>query len=157
MLPARMRTTAGWSDACILDVSSRGLMVHAGFFALDDRVVELWHGDRAITARVVWRQGPKAGLQAEDRIPVEDILSLSGSGSLQLAVGRPPDAERRKRPRTHDDSRLQARAFEFASVAIIAGAVAFGFSMWVEEALAQPLALVETALGGQASSSTSAR
>jgi len=155
MLPARMRTAAGWSDACILDVSSRGLMVHAHIFALDDRVVELWHGDHAITARVVWRNGPKAGLRAEERIPVEDILGLSVPDSLQLAVGRPPSAERRKGPRTHDDNRLAARAFEFASVAIIASTLAFGFSMWVEEALAQPLALVETALGGHASSSSS--
>ena len=146
MLPARMRTPAGWSDARILNVSSRGLMVHASLSALECGAVELWHGDHAISARVVWRDGTKAGLQAEERVPVEEILCLSGAAALQLSAEPYRGVERRKRPRTNDDSRLRARAFEFASVAIIAAALAVSFSFWVSEALAQPLAAVATAL-----------
>jgi hypothetical protein len=127
MLPARMRTSAGWRDAAILNLSARGLMVHANVSAFEDGVVELWHGDHSITARVVWRQGAKAGLRAEDRIPIEELLSVSEAHLLQ-ALG-PPRAERRKRPRSHDDSRLKARLLEFASISIIAGALAFGFSI----------------------------
>ena len=41
MLPARMRSTVGWSDACILNLSSRGLMVHANFSALEAGVSRL--------------------------------------------------------------------------------------------------------------------
>jgi len=143
MLPARVRTAAGWSDACILNLSTRGLLIHANFSALDERVVELWHGDHAITARVVWREGPRAGLRAEERIPVEEILCPTASPSLPL---RAAIVERRKRPRGDQESRIRARAFEFVSVALIAAALAFGFSSWVGEALAQPLALVRTAL-----------
>ena len=146
MLPARMRTAVGWSDARILNVSSRGLMIHASLSALECGVIELWHGDHTITARVVWREGTKAGLQAEDRIPVEEILSLSGSAALKLSAEPYRGIERRKRPRTADDSRLWARAFEFASIAVIAGLLALSFSLWVGEALAQPLAAVATAL-----------
>ncbi len=146
MLPARMRTSRGWSDACILNLSSRGLMVHASLSALRDGAVELWHGDHTIAARVVWRRGTKAGLQADDAIPVEEMLSVSETRLLE-ALG-PPRAERRKRPRTHDDSRVRARLLEFASIAMIAGALVLGFSFWVGEALAQPLANIRTALGG---------
>ena len=146
MLPARMRTVVGWSDARILNVSSRGLMVHASLAALECGVVELWHGDHTITARVEWREGTKAGLRAEDRIPVDEILSLSGAAALQLSAEPYRGVERRKRARTNDDSRLQARAFEFASIAVIAAALALSFSLWVSEALAQPLAAVATAL-----------
>jgi len=147
MLPARMRTTAGWSDARILNISSRGLMVHANFSVVDQNMVELWHRDLSITARVVWRHGPKAGLQAEERIPVEEILSLQ-SQSLQLSAEPYRGVERRKRPRSHDDSRIKARAFEFASVAVISATLAAGFFLWVGEAFAAPLAVVRTALGG---------
>src|SRR5690349_25084216 len=79
MLPARMRTAVGWSDARILNGSSRGLMVHASLSALECGHVELWHGDHTITARVVWHEGTKGGLQAEEIIPVDEILNLSGS------------------------------------------------------------------------------
>lgn len=148
MLPARMRTAAGWSDARILNVSSRGLMVHASLSALECGVVELWHGDLAISARVVWREGTKAGLQSEDRIAVDEILSLGGSAALQLSAEPFRGVERRKRARTHEDSRIRARAFEFASVVMIAGALAVGFGFWVSEALAQPLSAVQSALAG---------
>src|SRR4051794_34204558 len=59
MLPARMRTSAGWSDACILNVSSRGLLVHTRLATPDGATVELCHGEHVIIARVVWRQGPR--------------------------------------------------------------------------------------------------
>lgn len=145
MLPARMRSTVGWSDACILNLSSRGLMVHANFSALEAGVVELWHGDHAITARVVWREGPRAGLRAEERIPVEEILSGNGSSSVVSAESY-RGVERRKRPRNHDRSRLTARIFEFASVVAIAATLAVGFCLWVEAALAGPLGAVQAVL-----------
>ena len=146
MLPARMRTATGWSDARILNVSSRGLMVHASLSALECGTVELWHGDVAISARVVWREGTKAGLQSEERIAVDEILSLSGSAALRLSAEPYRGVERRKRPRTHEHSRIQARAFEFASIALVAATLALSFSFWVGEALAHPLSLVTTAL-----------
>ena len=146
MLPARMRTAVGWSDARILNVSSRGLMVHASLSALECGVVELWHGNHAISARVVWREGTKAGLQAEERISVDEILSLGGSASLPLSSEPYRGVERRKRPRTSDYSRIQARAVEFASIAIIAATLAIGFFFWVGEAFAEPLTAVTIAL-----------
>ena len=122
-------------------------MVHATCSALEDGLVELWHGDHAITARVVWREGAKAGLQAEERIPLDAMLGLSPSSALQPAAREPAGMDR-KRSRTHEHSRLRARAFEFASAAVIAAVLALGFSFWVGEALAQPLAAVQAALRG---------
>jgi len=147
MLPARVRTTAGWSDACILDLSSRGAMVRANFIALEDGSIELWHGDHAITARIVWRDGLKAGVQAAEPIPVEEILSSSAGPPLQPAARSDRVVDRRKRRRTYDRSRIKGRAFEFASVATIAATLGLGFSSWLYEALAQPLALITRALG----------
>lgn len=146
LLPARLRTTAGWSDACILNVSSRGLLIHAQAVTHQGATIEVRHGDHAIVARVMWREGPKAGLFAEDGVPVEDILTLSQSPTLQLTAGGGGHVERRRKPRTHEDNRLRARAMEFAAIGFIAASLSGGLFVLVEEALARPLAYVEAAL-----------
>jgi hypothetical protein len=147
LVPARVRTVAGWSDACILNVSSRGLLIHSTGPARTGSMIELRHGPYAIVGRVAWRDGPRFGLSAEDRVPVEEILTLSQSQSLPLTAGGSPGVERRKQPRTHEDSRLAARAFEFASIAVIAGSLSVGMLMMVQDAFAAPLAAVQAALG----------
>jgi hypothetical protein len=147
ILPARLRMGAHWSDACILNISSRGLMIQASRAAPEGTVIELWKGDYVIVARVVWRKGTRAGLRSEERVPVEEILSLAQSPGLQLTAttGRPP-YERRKRARTHEDNRIRARIMEFASVLLIGAFFAGSAYTLVEEALARPLAAVRTAL-----------
>jgi len=139
---------AHWSDACILNISSRGLMIQASRAAPEGSIIELWKGDRVIVATVVWRKGVRAGLRSEDRLPVEEIMSLAQTPGLQLtaATGRAP-YDRRKRPRTHEDSRSRARMMEFASVAVIAASLAGVAVVMVEQAFARPLAMVSAALG----------
>jgi hypothetical protein len=143
-----MRSDSGWSDACILNISSRGLLVRSGRPAVRGSVIELRHRDYAIVGRVVWSDGAHAGLQAEERVPVEQILSLSQAPSLQLTAvsGRP--VERRKRPRSHEDNRVRGRLFEFSAVAILAALVAgFAFDL-VHDALSRPFQQVQAVLGG---------
>jgi hypothetical protein len=101
-----------------------------------------------IVARVVWRSGVRAGLQAEDRVPVEEILTIGQSPALQLIAGERPSHERRKRPRTHEQSRFRARALEFASIAVTAACLAGAAAITMEKVLARPLAMVSFALGG---------
>ena len=82
VLPARLLTGVQWSDTCILNISSRGLMIHSGRVAPKGSVVELHRGDHVIVARVVWRDGARVGLQSTDRVPVEEIMS--GEGAIDL-------------------------------------------------------------------------
>jgi hypothetical protein len=147
LLPARMRTCAGWSDACILNISSRGLLIQSAHAFSQGSVIELRHRDHVIVGRVVWRDGAKAGLQADERLPVEQILSLADSPVLSLTAGSPGPVERRKIPRTHEQSRVQSRMLEFVGVAIIAAMLSIGAFVMVGEALAHPLAKVRLALG----------
>jgi len=147
LLKARMRTAAGWSDACILNISSRGLLIHASRASDRGSVVEVRQGEHVIRARVMWSDGARAGLRADELLPVESILSLDDSTAFRLTAPR-REVERRLRPRTHEQSRIRGRLFEFATFAVIAicvGAIAFSL---VGEALARPLAQVRSALGG---------
>ena len=119
-------------------------MIHTGRPITRGAEVELRRGDHVIVARVMWREGGRAGLRTEERLPIEDIVTLGQSPSLQLTA---VNGERRRHPRPEDQSRLRARAVEFGGVLVIAAVLAgAGFTM-VESALARPLAAVAEALG----------
>ena len=148
LVPARVRTFAGWSDACILNVSSRGLLIHSKRSIAEGSRIELRHAEHAIVAHVVWREGAHAGLRAEHRVPVEDIVCLCQSPALQLTAPRQSGVERRKRPRTHEDSRLRSRAIEFASIALFGAVLATGAYSMVQHAFAHSLGAVRAVLGG---------
>jgi hypothetical protein len=147
MLAARMHTETGWSGVCVLNVSSRGLLVHARVPVSEGSTIELRHGDHAIIAEVVWRTGRRAGLRAQDAVPVEDLLLLGGATALRLDA-RPVGRERRRRTRNPDESRDRGRAIEFAGTVVIATVLAVGAFSMVEQAFAAPLAYVRGALGG---------
>jgi hypothetical protein len=144
-----MRAGGGWSDATILNLSSRGLMVNATAGALTADKVELWHGEHVIVATVIWRRATRAGLRAENPVPVDSLMALSQASSLQL-TGTPqwPQVERRRSPRAGYEGRFQARAFEFGSITVISSFLVVGAFAMIEEAFATPLHYVNAALGG---------
>jgi hypothetical protein len=148
VLPARVRLGSAWSDACILNISSRGMMIQASRGAPQGSIVELERGDQIILARVIWRDGARAGLQVDDQLLVENILSLSRAPGLQLTAADALLLERRKHPRTHDVSRLRARTMEFVVIALVAVALSAAALSMVQHAFTQPLAAIEAALGG---------
>ncbi|MES2137778.1 MAG: PilZ domain-containing protein [Pseudomonadota bacterium] len=146
LLPARLCTGAQWSDTCILNISSRGLLIHSARPAGKGSVVELRRGDHVIQARVVWRDGARVGLQCDERLAIEQIVTLGQSRAFQLtagesATGAPPSRAMAER------SRLRGRALEYFSIAVIAVSIATSVSAMVETALARPLALIEQAFG----------
>jgi hypothetical protein len=143
MMPARLRHDASWTDACILNISSRGLMIHTGRPIVQGTMVEIRRGDHAIVARVMWRDGARAGLRAEDRVPVEEIVTLGQSPALQLTA---VSIDRRKRARPEDRSRPRGRTIEFAGVVLIGACIAGAALTMVEVAFAKPLAVISAAL-----------
>jgi hypothetical protein len=149
VLPARARVGARWSDACILNISSRGLMVRIGSGVAQGSVVEIRHGDRTIFARVVWCEGPRAGLQVDERLVVDDIIALAQNAMLQVTAADSLSLERRKKPQPIDDhSRQRARATEFLFILLIAiGSSAAVLSM-VQHSLGHWLVPIGVVLGG---------
>lgn len=146
-LPARLRLGAEWSDARILNVSSRGLMIHTGQPAQQGTIVEIRRDRHVITGRVMWREGSKVGVQCENLVPVDEILSLGASKSLRLVAENGALLERRHVPRRRTtESRLFGRAMQFAGVLAIVLAIAGSGIIWVRATLAQPLHAAEAAL-----------
>lgn len=147
ILPARLQSGAGWSDTCILNLSSRGMMIQSPRPMPPGSFVQLRRGDHVIAAKVVWRDGTRLGLQSEDRVPVEEIISLSGASSLRLVASGETLPERRKKKRNDfEQARAKGRALEFA--ATIAAATVFATCAWglAHEAFAKPIEAVQASL-----------
>lgn len=126
-IPARLRSGAQWSDACIANISSRGMMIHSGRAGPAGTMVELHRGDHVIIARVVWRDGGRAGLHSDEQLPVEEIISLGRSCGLRIAASDREFIERRKRPRRSSaDSRSTGGMLDFAGMVAIIHCLALG-------------------------------
>ncbi len=155
LIKARMRVGASWGDACILDVSSRGLLLQAASPPSRGAYCEVRRGRHVIVARVVWSSHHRFGVRTQDRIVADALIEepdASGAEPPQ-ASGAEPAVERRAptRPRDHDheQSRWRARAIEFACIAIAGGFLAtIGFGT-VGRVLAHPLTSVQSALGSR--------
>jgi hypothetical protein len=146
VLPARVRDGVGWSSACILNISSRGMLLHSKSPAREGSLIELTHGHHVITARVVWRSGAKLGVAAEGQLPVEDLAAYAQPVAPPIADDG-SISERRPRKRTQEENRLRSRLFEFACVAAIGATLATTAFGMVERAFAAPLELVQAVLG----------
>jgi hypothetical protein len=146
VVPARLRHGASWSDTCILNLSSRGLMIHTNQQVAPGTAVEIRRGDHVIIARVMWRSGGRAGLQAEESLAVEEIMTVGQSPALRLTADNGGD--RRRYPRPEDRSRAHGRMIEFAGAGVVALSLAAAALSMVEQAFARPIAIVTAALGG---------
>ena len=149
MVPARIWTGAQWGDGRILNISTRGLMIQTARPVPEGSLVEILRGDHLIMARVVWSEAGRSGLHAEERLPVEDILSVGQARAVQLIASNGTLHDRRTGPRgVTGDPRSSGRATEFVAVAVIALSLAIGVWAMAQHALAGPLAAASAALGG---------
>ena len=149
MIRARMRSGVAWHDVAILNLSKGGLGIQAADPPLRGAYVEICRGRHVIIARVMWTKGHRAGLKSQDPIFTESLLAEPSNDRAPTRCGQQP-VERRVKPRTveqrHGQSRLAARAMEFACLGLGGVAMALMAFGMVEEALAQPLSKIETAL-----------
>jgi hypothetical protein len=150
MIRARMRSGVAWHDVAILNLSKGGLGIQAADPPLRGAYVEICRGRHVIIARVMWTRGHRAGLKSQDPIWTESLLAEPSNDRAPQPAGASQPVERRQRPRTdadrHDRSRLAGRAMEFACLGLGGAAMALLAFGMVEEALAQPLSKIETAL-----------
>ena len=149
MVRARICSGAQWGDACILNVSSHGMMIQSAWPVTAGSTVEILRGDQLIFARVMWSEAGRSGIRSDERLPVEDILSVGHWRSLRLIASNGVLHDRRAGTRAaKSEARAQGRAIEFVAFGAIAVSLAFGLWAMAEAALSGPLARVSAALGG---------
>src|SRR5512141_1251257 len=92
MLKARLRIGAAWRDACILDLSTRGLMIQANEPLRGGSYIEIRRGQHVIIARVMWTRDRRCGLLTQDPLSTEAIIA---EPDRSQAAGPVPPTERR--------------------------------------------------------------
>lgn len=150
MIKARVRAGATWSDACILNLSTRGMLVRSARSPARGSYLEIRRGAHAIIARVVWAMPDRFGVQTQDPVPTDSLIfdvqqpptsaSPKGSGSIdRRAALRPPEAR-------HEASRRRSRAIEFGTFLLLGALVTLFIGESVDEALGEPLAAANAVL-----------
>lgn len=147
VLPARVRNGAGWVDACILNISSRGLLIHAKCAAQPGSPVKLWRGGCLVIGRVVWRSNERIGVCTPEPIAVDDLISSQTAQATAPVFTGDVKVERGSRPRNPDRSRERSRTIEFVSLVLVGTALAAAVTVHAYQALSKPLEAVNRALG----------
>ncbi|KPL66962.1 hypothetical protein SZ64_01955 [Erythrobacter sp. SG61-1L] len=143
MIRARLRGAGPERDACIVNLSTRGLAASAEGAPQRGEIVELVVGRSNLVGQVKWTSPRRFGIAFRDRISVVSLIS--GEGDLQL--------ERATRSRVQIDARAANEngrgrgRVEFLLIAAAAALGTFYIADFATSALGS-LQGVEQALGG---------
>lgn len=148
MIGARVQLGLTWHDVCILNISTRGMMVQAPNPPPRGEILELRRGPHIIVGRVIWSAGERCGLMTQDRLSIDELVSGTASAADK---GGPGNVERRAAQRKlgniAERSRWRARAIEFCTIAAAAMGAAAGLAVIVDTAVASPMRAIQSALG----------
>jgi hypothetical protein len=116
MVRATLRDGGGSREACVLDVSTRGLLLTTARPPARGEFVEIAIGDSRLAGQVKWSAKRRFGIALRDRVSVIAFLE-GGQGPLELAKAR-TDVGPRRGPQAEERSRDWARAVQLVAIAI---------------------------------------
>ncbi len=147
LVRARMKAGPEWHDTCILNISSRGMMMQAADPPVRGSYLEIRRGALVIVAKVMWTRGHRLGVRTQDVLPIDAIVSdvavpVTGEG---VRVGERRSPARAMLP-TAQRSRHQGRMIEYGFAVALAGAAAMFAATEVHALLTVPAEAVTAAL-----------
>jgi hypothetical protein len=149
LVRARMQAGGGWHDTCILNVSSRGLLLQAAAPPVTGTYLEIRRGGHVIMARVMWTKTHRFGVKTQQLVRLDAITGEAGAATPELSQRR---NDRRGpagiRLAANDRSRQRGRLIEYGFAAALAAAGAGLIAGEVSSLLGQPIRNVELALAG---------
>ena len=145
MVRATLRDGGPERDACLLDLSSRGLMATATPAPRRGVIVDLIVGRHSLVGQVQWSEGRRFGMKLRERIDVVTVIG-NEAGPTALAVAR--KARGRASPAaTFAYSRHVARGFSYGILVAVAATGAVMTAQLVTRSLAS-LDVASAALAG---------
>lgn len=147
LIPTRMRSSAGWGDARILNVSSRGMMVHTPHSVDIGSIIELRRGTQTFVAKVVWKDGSRAGLKSDIVLPLTDILCMSEPAEAHEEPERFAASTVRAMDVDGAFYRAKGRLIELTIMTMIACSIAVATTSILGGVVTSQLKKVEAALG----------
>lgn len=151
VIRSKIRSGAAWRDASILNLSSRGLGLHAPAPPELGSYVEITRGPHIMVARVVWVRGNRFGVFTQDAIPIDSVISDCESSGLSCSQPvSEMGVERRSTTRSlehrHETNRALASAMEFVFIGVLGASGAMLAFNLVKQAIGSPVAQVLSAL-----------
>lgn len=148
----RLKDDAGWCDAQLLNVSSRGVLAMIAEPPRRGSYVEIRRGSYVMIGRVAWVGTDRIGVSVRERIVLDDLLQPVTPGRK---IKRPDNdcqvrVYERRKPTVEERAAASARfarAFDFGAIALGTVALAVVASGLVAGVLAEPMAQVEQVLG----------
>ena len=108
LIKARMRLNGAWGDVRIQNISSRGLLIQAPHAPEHGTYLEIYRVRYVIVARVAWADGRNFGVQTQDRLDVDGIISEPDTSGLRFTTtGTEQVLERRLKPRGPSKAQLE--------------------------------------------------
>lgn len=147
----RLKDDAGWCDAQIRNISSRGIMALIENPPGRGSYVEIRRGPYVMIGRVAWSGADRIGIHVRERIVLEDLLVPVAPGRKALRSGDDCQLRVRRKPTPEELAAASirfSRVFDFAAVAIVTIGLAVTASSLVAEAFSEPLEQAELALRG---------
>lgn len=147
-----MNADGRWTDACIHNASSRGLLVAADDAPTSGSYVDIRRGSLVIIGRVVWRKGRFFGVRTQDRVVVQALVDEPRRGA---ATAPTSTVDRRTSARLTSEGRMARRVersrriasmAQFGFLAASAAAAAAVMAGEVGATLSRPLAAVTASL-----------
>lgn len=150
--PVRIRKDAGWTDACIRNVSSRGCMLQMDAPPPRGSFLEVRRGTVVIVGQVRWAESDRCGLRTQDRISAALLNAAYNNVDAARAGGAVP-ADRRASVRVlspeevAERSRMKSALFQ--RVVLITGVVvaALFLATLLFDVLNRPMAQIAARLG----------
>ena len=149
-----MRVGASWSDVCIRNMSSRGLLVETATPPAQAVYVEIRRGPSVIVARCVWVREDRCGLRTQERMTIDELDNQSTKIKAQFveSAWAQSGIDRRSPNRASeirlDQNSMPARISEFAVIALFGGLLAYVAAASLQEAFARPISVATAAIGG---------
>jgi hypothetical protein len=146
LIPARMKQGVSWTDVCIRNLSSRGLLLQGRCPPRPGTYVEVRRGNHIIVARVIWTKELEFGAQTQDLLSMEQIIRApeQATSAANPAGGH---TERRAAPRpspnrSHEASRQLSSLMQYGFMIAVSVSLAAAAVAAVRNAVASPLSIV---------------
>lgn len=148
LVPARMRAGEAWSDVCIRNISSFGMLLESAEPPARGTYVEIRRGPHVVVARAIWRQGERFGVRTQDKIDINGLVAANTTQPKRAADGE--EVERRSPERLTVEqvaqranrSRQISAAIQFGVIGIVALGAALLAASTVRDILAKPLSTI---------------
>lgn len=155
VVPCRLNVAGTWSDACIHNVSSRGLLVAGTSKAPPvGSYVDIRRGSLVMIGRVMWCKDRYFGVRTQDKVTADRLVAEPRGRRKTARDGSKPSPTDRALlhegnvARRLERSRAFASAFQGALLIGAGGSAAAFVATEVYEALASPMVLIKNAMGG---------